>query len=231
MRRDFELLGKSGEVRREWGRLRKINVDTQAKGAPGTMPFAEREILHAEAKARIGAAAAALVGDGEGVLIDGGTTTLQMVPHLARRSVKIVTNSIAIAHAIDRARGAQLGAEVFLTGGRLHPDSFLLVGPQARAAVEHYRARWAFISAAGVDAEVTNSNEAVVEIEQAMIARAERVVLLVDESKFGARGMVRLCELAALHTVVTDVQPGAAMRRKLERAGVRVVVAETKRKA
>jgi DeoR/GlpR family transcriptional regulator of sugar metabolism len=141
--------------------------------------------------------------------------------------VKIVTNSIAIAHAIDRARGSRVGAEVFLTGGRLYPDAFALVGPQARAALAHYRAKWVFLSAAGVDGEgVTNSNELVVETEHVMIAQAERVVLLVDGAKFGVRAMVPLCALGALHTLVTDVKPPVALGRKLAKARVRVVVAD-----
>jgi DeoR/GlpR family transcriptional regulator of sugar metabolism len=221
MRRDFYALSKAGQAVKEWGVLKSAV-------APSTLmpPFSERERVQAGAKAAIGRAAAELVMDEDVVLIDGGTTTLELVPHLAVRRVKIVTNSIAIAHAIDRQRHGRIGAEVFLTGGQLYPNSFMLVGPQAKATLARYRARWAFLSAAGIDAGgVSNSNELVVEIEQAMIAHAERVALLADASKFGRRSMVQLCGIGDVHTLVTDAGLSGELSHLFSKAGVEVRIA------
>jgi DeoR/GlpR family transcriptional regulator of sugar metabolism len=225
LRRDFHALTRSGHGRKAWGILRAPeHADPKDRPAAESMlPFADRAGLQAEAKAAIGRAAADLVADGDSMLIDGGTTTLQMVPFLASRRVQIITNSIAIAHAIDRQRRGRLGAEVFLTGGQLLPDSFLLVGPQARATLAHYRARWAFLSAAGVDPDgVTNSNERVVEVEQAMLARAETSVLLVDSSKFHRRALTRLCDWSSLRLLLSEAPPPPGLGSRLAAAGVSV---------
>lgn len=222
VRRDFEQLVTDGHAVRQWGVL---------KPAPGAMsrgmtPFADRQGLEAQAKAAIAREAAALVADDSVVFIDGGTTTLRLAPHLAARRIRIVTNSIAIAHAIDRERRGRLGAEVFLTGGQLWPDSFLLVGPQARGTLDNYRADLAFLSAAGVDGNgVSNNNELVVEVEQKMMTQAARTILLVDATKFDRRAMVPICDLGDLHAMVTNREPPRELGATLKAANVRLIEA------
>lgn len=187
------------------------------------VPFGEREVLQAEAKRRIAQAAAALLADGDVVIVDGGTTTLQLVPFLSARPVKIVTNSIAIAHAIDCGRAGRSGAEVFLTGGQLYPDSYLLVGPQAKDSLRAYRANWVFLSAAGVTTEgVSNSNQLVVETEQVMIDQAEHVALLADASKFGRTGMAPLCGWDRLSVVITDQKPEPGLMKTITKHRVKL---------
>lgn len=220
LRRDFDQLVTDGHAARQWGVLKPAAPALSG----GMTPFADREGLEAKAKAAIAREAAALVTDGDVVFIDGGTTTLRMAPHLAGRRIKIITNSIAIAHVIDRERRGRLGAEVFLTGGQLWPDSFLLVGPQARATLENYQARLAFLSAAAVDSTgASNNNELVVEVEQKMMAQSTHTVLLVDASKFGRRAMVPVCDLRKLHTVITNREPPRELRAALDSGKVRLI--------
>lgn len=227
VRRDFVEIERTGFARREWGRLRtSAGVTAGAERERAMVPFGEREVLQAEEKRRIAQAAAALIADGHVVIVDGGTTTLQLVPFLAPRPIKIVTNSIAIAHAIDRGRAGRSGAEVFLTGGQLYPDSYLLVGPQAKDSLRAYRANWVFLSAAGATVEgVFNSNQLVVETEQVMVEQAERVALLADASKFGRTGMVPLCGWERLSVVVTDRKPERAVMKALTKHHVKLTVA------
>ena len=159
-------------------------------------------------KERIASAAATLIKDGDVLVIDGGTTTLCLAAHLANRRVRILTNSLLIAHRIDRLRTAPGGAEVFLTGGFLYPGSGLLVGPQAVANIAGYHARLAFISVGGLDEHgSTNTNQLVVESERAMIRAAERTVVLADSTKWSRRDMVRACDWKEISVLVTDVSP------------------------
>jgi DeoR/GlpR family transcriptional regulator of sugar metabolism len=220
LRRDFEQLVTAGHATRQWGVLKPA-----ATGLPGGMtPFADREGLEAKAKAAIAREAATLVADGDVVFVDGGTTTLRLATHLAGRRIKIITNSIAIAHVIDRERRGRLGAEVFLTGGQLWPDSFLLVGPQARATLDNYKARLAFLSAAGLDRNgASNNNELVVEVEQKMMAQSAQTILLVDASKFGRRAMAPICELRKLHTLITNREPPRELSAALDAGKVRLI--------
>lgn len=203
-RRDFLEISARGAAEKTWGGLRKIAGAVTDDMVPSTL----RETLHAEEKERIARAACALVEDGDVLTIDGGTTTLCMARHLANRRVRILTNSLLIAHRIDRLRTSGEGAEVFMTGGLLYPGSGSLLGPQTVQNLNHYHTRWAFLSCGGLDAEgATNTNQLVVESERAMIRMAERAVVLADSSKWKRRDMVRAFGWSEVSVLVTDQAP------------------------
>jgi DeoR/GlpR family transcriptional regulator of sugar metabolism len=128
-RRAFARLAAAGLAEKVWGGLMRRNPAT----VPGNdmVPSSLREKLNAEAKDAIARQAAMLVEDGDVVAIDGGTTTLRLSSYLANRPIRILTNSILIAHRIEQLRNGAKSAEVFLTGGFVYPGSGLLVGPQA----------------------------------------------------------------------------------------------------
>lgn len=217
-RRDFVALVESGKAEKTWGGVRVL--DPQARPM---LPSGLREEIHAEEKRRIAARAVAFCNDGDIVFIDGGTTTLQLARWFADRPLRIVTNSLLIAHEIDRLRSGPGGAEVFLTGGYLYPGSGLLVGPEATASLQKYQAKTAFLSVGGIGEEgISNNHHLVVEVERAMINRAEQVVLLADHSKFGRRELMPECQWGEVHALVTDCPPP---ERYLAVAGDRLVVA------
>lgn len=207
-RRDFTEIVARAAAEKTWGGLRKKSAPADSGG--DMIPSDLRETLNVGPKERIARAAAALVQDGDVLTIDGGTTTLFLAPFLANRRVRILTNSLLIAHRIDRLRTSPEGAEVYLTGGYLYPRSGLLVGPQSVANLADYHARWTFLSCAGLDAEgATNTNQLVVEGERAMIRGAERAVVLADASKWARRDMVRAFAWAEVAMLVTDRAPAA----------------------
>lgn len=218
-RRDFATLAEEGRVEKTWGGVR--SADPRANPM---LPSGLRENLNSSEKHRIGARAAEMCRDGDIVFVDGGTTTSQMARWLAARPVRVVTNSLLIAHEIDRQRTDAQGAEVFLTGGYLYPGSGLLVGPETVESVRRYRAVTAFLSVGGITEEgFANNHHLVVEVERAMISRASRVVLLADHSKFGRRELVSECSWDEVDVVVTDRPPDETFRKLL---ADRVVIAE-----
>ena len=206
VRRDFSRLAARGRVLKFWG---GISSATSAGYAPDEMlPSFLRNTKNPEAKEAIAREAASMVADGDVVAVDGGTTTLRLARYLANRPVRIVTNSILIAHRIESLRGGAGGAEVFLTGGLVYPSSGLLVGPQAVANLQQYHSNWAFLSAGGLDAGgVTNTNQLVVESERAIIKNSRHAVLLADRTKWECRDMVRLCSWEEIDILVTDGKP------------------------
>ena len=217
-RRDFVALVESGKAEKTWGGVRVL--DPQARPM---LPSGLREEIHAEEKRRIAARAAAFCNDGDIVFIDGGTTTLQLARWFADRPLRIVTNSLLIAHEMDRLRSGPGGAEVFLTGGYLYPGSGLLVGPEATASLQKYQAKTAFLSVGGIGEEgISNNHHLVVEVERAMISRAEQVILLADYSKFGRRELMPECGWAEVHALITDQTPAEQYRVA---AGDRLVIA------
>ena len=204
VRRAFVRMAADGLAEKTWGGLSRRSDLHESEMVPSRL----RETLNAEAKERIAREAALLVKDGDVVAIDGGTTTLGLAPYLANRAVRIVTNSILIAHRIEQLRSDANGAEVFLTGGFVYPGSGLLVGPQAVANLRQYHSQWAFLSVGGLDPEgATNTNQLVVESERAIIENAENVVILADSSKWGQRDMLRQCSWNEIGRIITDRGP------------------------
>lgn len=211
VRRDFVELAGRGVVAKTWGGLRRAPGEESAAGE--MLPSRVRESLHPREKERMARAACDGIADGDVLVIDGGTTTLCMAPHLANRPVRILTNSILMAHRIDSLRSSPNGAEVFLTGGFLYPGSGLLVGPEAVQSLAQYNARWAFLSVGGLDrGGGTNTNRLVVESERTMISIAEKVVVLADSSKWTRKEMVRAFSWDEVDRFVTDARPPADCR-------------------
>ena len=209
-RRTFAKLAAAGLAEKVWGGLMRRNPAS----APGNdmVPCSLRDKWNAEAKDAIARQAALLVEDGDVVAIDGGTTTLRLSSYLANRPIRILTNSILIAHRIEQLRNGPKSAEVFLTGGFVYPGSGLLVGPQAAANLRDYHSRWAFLSVGGLDPQgATNTNQLVVESERAMIEQTENVVLLADHSKWDHRDMIRQCSWSEIFCLITDRKPDGWM--------------------
>jgi DeoR/GlpR family transcriptional regulator of sugar metabolism len=196
VRRDLRELAGAGKVERVRGGAVRPGAEP---------PFAESAVERLGAKNRIGAAAAALVEDGQTVMIDIGTTTLQAARHLHGRPLTVVTSSLAVLDELlpDEA------IELVLPGGVVRRNYRSLVGVLAEDALRQLKADVLFLGASAVDAEcaVWDSTMVEVPIKRAMIAAADRVVLLADAAKFAGFGSVRVCEAAALDALVTDAPP------------------------
>lgn len=202
-RRAFAQLVEEGRAEKTWGGIRK---DEESFKNPGLFtPTSWRFDSHQPEKIAIAHEAASRISDGMIVFVDGGTTTFHLGVLLAKRPVRIVTNSLLIAYEIDRLRPDNQGAEVFMTGGYLYPRSAQLVGPEAVASIHRFRATVAFLSVGGVlEDGAYNNNDLVVEIERSMMANADRTYLLADSSKFGQREMVRECHWDECNGIITN---------------------------
>jgi DeoR/GlpR family transcriptional regulator of sugar metabolism len=172
-------LAREGRVEKTWGGIRAIPNSSVPVGPPA---FAKRLAENTAEKRAIAEAAARLLSDGDVVMIDGGTTTYQLCEFIAHKRIRIITNSLVIAQAVDRLKGRERGAEIYLTGGILEPESSVLAGPPAEAFLARYHAHWAFVSAAGVDG---------------------RVVVMADHTKLGRRAMCVLCSLGKVDHLFT----------------------------
>jgi DeoR/GlpR family transcriptional regulator of sugar metabolism len=221
VRREFAHLHAEGRVEKTGGGIRAASSAPIPVGPPA---FGQRLATNTAEKRAIAKAAAGLLEDGDVVMIDGGTTTFQLCEFIALKPIRIITNSLVIAHAVDRFRGSRRGAEVHLSGGQLHPESGIVAGPQAEAFLRQYHAKWTFLGAAGVDeTAATNYNEAVLASERLMIAQSDRIALLADHSKFGRTAMCVLCPLEAVSQLITDAHPETqTLVRRIRNKGVDV---------
>ena len=138
-------------------------------------------------------------------MIDGGTTTYQLAEFISGRRLRVITNSLVIAQAIDQFQGSKRGAEVLLCGGTLQPESGIVAGSAAESFLKRYRANWLFLGCAGVDADrVTNYEEAVLASEKLMIERSARLVLMADHTKVGRAAMTNRRRFGSATTSLTS---------------------------
>jgi DeoR/GlpR family transcriptional regulator of sugar metabolism len=178
-----------------------------------------------EAKRAIGVAAASLVEEGQTVLLDSGTTSLEVGHRLMSRSdITIITNSPLFGHA---AQGA--AARIIWIGGEFRPVSGALVGPLALEWLSNLRADWAFIGASGLSAaegaSTTETSEAAV--KKAMIGRAARAVLVADSSKWEKPSTVRFASWTEFGLWVCDSALPAEAFELVARQGVQIMSAVT----
>jgi DeoR/GlpR family transcriptional regulator of sugar metabolism len=213
VRRDLRALAREGKLERVRGGA--VNASTER-------PFAETVIERFEAKDRIGAAAARLVRDGQTVMIDIGTTTLQAAHHLHGRDITVVTTSLAVyGELVDDP-----AIELILPGGVVRRNYRSLVGVIAEDSLRQLSADVLFLGTSAVDAGlgVWDSTMVEVPIKRAMIEAAARVTLLADAEKFAMAGLVRVCQATELDHVVTDAPVPAVCLPALEEAGIEVTV-------
>ncbi len=210
VRRDLEALDLAGAVKRTHG---GAVCPGEIRGMPA---FDERTTAQAEEKQAIGRAAAALVADGETVLLDGGTTTLEVARALVGRPVQVVTNSLPIASLLASSKDTDL----ILIGGYVYPRTGVAMGPLAVAMMQGIRVRKVIMGAGGIVAEgVYNSNSLLVETERQMMSCGQEVVVVADHTKFGHLSLSKLCELDEIGTMVVDPGLSDEYRALLEKGG------------
>jgi len=214
VRRDLRNLERDGKLTRVHGGA--VSVATEPS-------FAEIVVERLDQKDRIGAAAAALVQDGQTIMLDIGTTTLQVARHLRGRQVTVITSNLAAYEELL----PEASIELILLGGIVRRNYRSVVGVLAEEALRQLRADIAFIGASGIEEDLAVVDTTMVEvpIKRAMLAAAARTVLLVDGAKFGMRGIVRVCGPAEIDVLVTDSEAPLQARAALARAGVEVLTA------
>jgi DeoR/GlpR family transcriptional regulator of sugar metabolism len=216
IRRDLEALDQAGMIRRTHGGA------VAAADSLSIPAFEQRTRIATKEKRLIGRAAAALIRDGETVLIDGGTTTFEVARQLVGRPVQVVTNSLPVAALLAGDRKVDLT----VVGGYVYPRTAVAVGPLARKCLTELHARRLIFSPAGITEQgMFNSNALLVETELRMMQAVDEVIVVADHTKFGQRSLVFLCELGRVHKLVSD--PGLAdqYRELVRNAGVELIIA------
>ncbi len=215
VRRDLETLDLGGQVKRTHGGA----VFAGEGRAPALPAFEDRAATATAEKQAIGRQAAALLEDGDTVLLDGGTTTLEVARALLGRPMQVVTNSLPIAQLL----ASNTLIDLILIGGYVYPRTGVALGPLAIATMQGIRVRKAILGAGGIVAEgIYNHNLLLVETERQMMSCGQEVMIVADHTKFGRLALARLCGLEEIGQMVVDPGLPDAFRPILEAAGVRV---------
>lgn len=195
VRRDLDALEEQGSAKRTHGGV------LYSGGMPRLAEFDERQPTNWAAKRAIAFTAAAVIEDGETVLLDGGTTTYEVARLLVGRSLQVVTNSLPVANLF----ASEARTDLVLLGGYVSPRTGVCLGPYANELLGRLHVTTTVLSAAGVSAEgLFNSHLLLAETEQAMLKAASRVMVVADSSKFGRKSLTRVSGLDAIDIVVSD---------------------------
>lgn len=218
IRQDLEKLEAEGHIVREHGGAFLKSVTQQVRA----MAFQHQGNM--VAKRRIGRAAATLVGDGETIILDSGSTTTEVAQQLVgRRDMTVITNALNIALML----GAEPGFEVHMTGGHFKAPTLSLSGDRATDYFRGLFAQKLFLATAAIDLEAGLTYPALsdIPVKRAMIEAADIVILVADSSKIGARSFSALGGIELVHKLVTDDGIRDEDRAAIEAAGVEVMIA------
>jgi DeoR/GlpR family transcriptional regulator of sugar metabolism len=224
IRRDLETLDRAGRVERTYGGA----VLTEGARAnitdSGRVEGSYREIEGTDLPLRraIAREAAALVSDGDVVILDIGSTNAALARELHGRQITVITSNLAV---LDELRDDD-AVELVLLGGAVRRNYQSLVGPLTQAAVGQVNADIMFLSCTGVrGGRVVDDMAVEAPIKQSLIAAAERVVLLASETKFPGSGAMRLCLLEDIDILITTQGAPEAELQYSRAAGRKVIVA------
>jgi len=215
IRRDLDYLDEQGFIKRTHG-----GAVYQADNAalPALEERAQREL---DEKRQIAQAAAARIHDGDAILLDGGTTTLEVARQLVGRPLQIVTNSLPIANLFASSRETDL----VMLGGYVYPKTGVALGSSTVRMMDDVHVQQTILSVGGITAKgLFNSNLLLVETERAMMRCADEVVVVADHTKIGRQALAFLCELREIDTLVVDAKISAEQKKIID-PDVRLLVA------
>lgn len=215
IRNDFNSLEEKGLI-----------VRTRGGAFPAFHPeIGERQKRAVEEKKLIAKRAAALIQDGDTIMINDGTTSCLIPKYLlGKRDIHIVSNS---SLTIPFAR-VNPNLHLTLVGGELRPSLEALVGPLALSDIESFHVKYAFLGTGGFSIEGGLTTQLVegAEIVRKMTELAEIKVLVADSSKFGLNGFVRILPLETMDILITDAGLPKESRHQIEQLGIQVFIAE-----
>ncbi len=213
-------------IRRDLDRIVAMGIARRVRGGAISLlmrgeelPFAMRVLERKAAKERIAVAVAEVLRDGEAVLLDSGTTAVEIGKALAGRRLTVMPMSLHAASVL----AADDSIRLLMPGGETRPGELALIGPLALASIGALRFDSAVLSCCGLaDGRVTAHDLGDAAVKQAMAAAAARVILATDSAKFRQTAMAVVCEATAADMVITDREAPPDAVDALRAAGLEV---------
>jgi DeoR family transcriptional regulator of aga operon len=219
IRNDLELFESKGLLIRSRGGAMKfensVGIDFQ---------LSEKDKIHYAEKVRIGKKAASMVTTGETIILDSGTTTMEIARNLnPNNSINVITNAFNIANQLINSQYIN----IIVPGGTLRKNSHSLVGPLAEKSMRNFYVDKVFLGVDGFDvnhgAFTPNIEEA--SLNQIMIDIAKEVILVADSSKFRRRSLAFICPAGKIDIVITDDNISKEDQMRLADLNIKVIIA------
>lgn len=199
-------------------------------GASSNNPYATdkpiliKESINFDEKNKIAKKAIELIKDNDSILIGSGTTASALARYL-NPSEKITVITPALRVAIELCNKPNI--EVLQLGGLIRPNSSSVAGQYAMRILDEISCGIVFIGVDGIDLDfgITISNLTEATLNQKMISTSQKVVILADSSKFGRRGLGKICNIEDVDYIVTDNNISSTYINVLEESGIKVIIA------
>lgn len=221
IRRDLDALERKGLLRRVHGGA------VLDRGRSYEPPFVARAVENLSAKQQIARAAAALIENGDSIILDVGTTTYEIARQLVdKQNLTVITPCLQIATLLAENPNIRL----ILTGGIVRPTELSMVGHLAERALRDFYVDKLFLGAAGVDFEagLTEYNLEDTLVKQVMIKNAKRVILVADASKFGRVAFTAIAPIIVINTLITDEGLDGEWIARLRKMQIEVIISAQK---
>lgn len=217
LRKDLAILESMGLVKRTHGGAISKSLESRME-----LSFSEKTNFNLEEKVRIARRASEMIQVGDSIMLDAGTTTLQIAKHLKDKiDIHVLTNSVY--NLLELAESP--GIEVSLTGGSLRKISRSLIGPLAISSLKNVHAGKLFLGATGVSIEkgLTSPNMIEAQTKSAMIRAADTVILVADHSKFGKTALGKFGEIEEVQILITDEKAPSEVIERIRQKGIEVI--------
>lgn len=216
IRRDLDKLEREGFVKKTYGGA-VLNENTNIE-----MPLRIREKTNRTEKQTIAKLVAAMIEEGDSIILDSSSTSLMVAQELKdRKKLTVITNSLEVLIEFSKSKGVQ----VISTGGMLKGSSLSLIGKNAEKTLENFYVDKAIMSCKGLDIKkgVTDSTEDDAEFKKSMISCSKKLILAVDSTKFGKISFAKVLDLRKGDILVTDSLQDDTWKQRLAEIGVIVV--------
>lgn len=215
IRRDLKEMELKGLVSRTHGgamTVSRMNYE---------MSFREKEIENSDEKRRIGEIGAALIQDGESIILDSGTTTLEIAKRIIAKNITVITNSIDIALEVSDKENIEL----IVAGGSLRHTTRAMVGRLTENVFENFKVDKAFIGVNGVSikAGFTTPNFIESQSKKAMIEAANETIIVADISKFNKVCFSKICDFKGVTSIITSEKLDEKIVREYEELGIEMI--------
>ncbi|HEY0756530.1 MAG TPA: DeoR/GlpR family DNA-binding transcription regulator [Ktedonobacteraceae bacterium] len=216
--RDLQELELEGLIRRVHGGAVSV------RGASYETPFSARESQLSPEKQRIALKAVELIADGDSLILDVGTTTLEIARALkSKRNLTVLVTNLHAALEL----ASQPALQVIVIGGKLRANELSLVGHLTEQTLRTFQVDKAFIGVSGITLEhgLTEFNLDEAGTKRVILERARQKIIVADQTKFGKVMLSQVAPLAAADLIITNRELDESFQRAIEEAGVTLLLA------
>lgn len=217
IRKDLKLLEEKGLLFRTHGGASLENPYINEKAV------LEKEKISVEEKNGIAQAAAKLINENDSIMIASGTTVQALSKFIKpKNKLTVITSSLyVVLHLIH-----DKNIEILQLGGYVRHSSASVIGSYAAHVLDNISCSKLFLGVDGIDFDYGLSTTSLEEaqLNQKMLASAQKVIVLADSTKFGKKSFAKICEVSDINEIITDSGISTSNKKKLEDKGVKVTI-------